>query len=373
VPPEVRAGSVLARAAAFFRALRDAEGDTTLLSLVRVGFGVLLVNEAWLATQHLQVAGFFGGYFHQPMLPEWLVVPEGPYRAIVFAQWAAGLAIVSGRFARPALLVAAALLVYTMLCDRLWFHHYRHTMAAFSTLLALSPCDRHMVLGRPPRTDAAPLWAANAMKVQVSVMYLASGGSKLFDPDWRGGLMMRGMVASFARLVQSRGIPSEWIDGLQTPVGASLLAKGAIATELSLAVALWWPGTRRLALWVGVLFHLSISLMTPVQLFTAEMLCVYLVFATPDRGARVLCYDADRDQVAGVVEALDWLGRYRIVPVKGAKLTVIDRDGEERRGAQAAACLFATLPALFLAWPLVALVAIASERAREFTKRSERS
>ena len=168
------------------------------------------------------------------------------------------------------------------------------------------------------------------MKAQVSLMYLASGGSKLFDPDWRGGLMMRGMVASFARLVQSRGIPSEWIDALQTPVGASLLAKGAIATELSLAVALWWPATRRLALWVGVLFHLSISLMTPVQLFTAEMLCVYLVFVTPDRGARVLRHDPRRDHVAGIVEAFDWLGRFRLEPREGRD---VHGRRSRRRGA----------------------------------------
>jgi hypothetical protein len=361
VSPELGARSMLARAGAVLRALRDEEGDAFLLSLVRVGFGLLLVNEAWLATQQLRGPGFFGGYFHQPMLPEWLVVSEGPYHAIVLAQWIAGIAIVTGRAARPALVIAATLLVYTMLCDRLWFHHYRHTMAAFSVLLALSPCDRHLVLGRAAQAGSAPLWAANAMKAQVSLMYLSSGGSKLFDPDWRGGLMMRGMVAGFARLVQSRGVPAEWIDVLQSPGGASLLAKGAIATELSLAVLLWWPAARRLGLWVGILFHLSISLMTPVQLFTAEMLCVYLVFVTPDRGARVLRHDPRRDHVAGIVEAFDWLGRFRLEAVEGAPLTVVDRDGEELRGTKAAACIFGTVPVLFLAWPLVALVARATK------------
>ncbi len=355
--PDSRPAPLLMRLGATLRALRDAEGDAFLLSFVRIGFGFLLLNEAWLATQQLRWAGFFGDYFHQPMLPEWLVVSEGPYRAMVVAQWVAAIAVISGRAARPALLVAATLLVYAMLCDRLWFHHYRHTMAAFSTLLAFAPCDRHLVIGRPSQPGPAPLWAANAMKAQVSVMYLASGGSKLFDPDWRGGLMMRGMVASFARLVQSRGIPGEWIASLETPLGASLLAKGAIATELTLAIALWWPPSRRLALWVGVLFHLSISLMTPVQLFTAEMLCVYLVFVTPDREARVLRYDPVRDHVAGIVEACDWLRRYRYEPAKGAPLTVVDRDGAELRGLRAVACIFGTIPIFFLAWPPVALVA----------------
>jgi hypothetical protein len=347
----------LVRARATLLALRDGVGDTSLLALVRIGLGLLLLNEAWLATQQLQGAGFFGNHFYQPMLPGWAVVSEGPYRALVVAQWVAAIAVVSGRGARPALLVAAALLVYAMLCDRLWFHHYRHTMAAFSTLLAMSPCDRQLVVGRADRTGPAPLWAASAMKAQVSVMYLASGGSKLFDPDWRGGLMMRGMVANFARLAHGRGIPGEWIDLLQTPLGASLLAKGAIATELSLAIALWLPRTRRLALWVGVVFHLSISLMTPVQLFTAEMLCVYLVFVTPDRGARVLRFDPARDHIAGAVESLDWLGRFRLDPIQGAKFTVVDRDGAALHGMEAAACIVGTVPLVFPAWPLFALFA----------------
>lgn len=269
------------------RRLRDDEGDPTTLAVVRIGFGVLLLNEARLATDALH-AGFFGSIFHQPYLPESLVPSEGLYELVLAAQWIAAGLVVLGRFARPSLLVAASLLVYGMLCDRLEFHHYKHTMAAFSTLLAFSPCDRQLVLGRPAIPGPAPLWATHAIKAQVSFMYLASGGSKLFDPDWRGGLMMRGMVQSFARLVHDRGVPASLLDAMQTPLGASLLAKGAIATELALAVLLW--STRaavlRVAIVVGIGFHLVISLMTPVQLFTLEMLLVYLLFIGRRASAR---------------------------------------------------------------------------------------
>jgi hypothetical protein len=269
------------------RDLRDDEGDPSALALVRVGFGLLLLNEARLATDALH-SGFFGAYFHQPYLPESLVPSEGIYELLLAAQWIAGGLVVIGRFARPVLLVAASLLVYGMLCNRLEFHHYKHTMAAFSTLLAFSPCDRRLVLGRAAVAGPAPLWAQHAIKAQVSFMYLASGGSKLFDPDWRGGLMMRGMVQSFARLVHDRGVPQSLLDAMQTPLGASLLAKGAIATELALAVLLWWPRAPVLhvALVVGIGFHLVISLMTPVQLFTFEMVLVYTLFIGRRASAR---------------------------------------------------------------------------------------
>jgi hypothetical protein len=346
------------------RRLRDQTGDTFLLALVRVGFGLLLLNEAWLATQQFRGAGYFGGYFHQPFLPEDLVPSAGVYEVMLAVQWIAAVLVVAGRGARPALLAAAGLLVYTMLCDRLWFHHYRHTMAAFSTLLAFAPCDRQLVLGRAASDVPRPLWAANAIKAQVSFMYLASGGSKLLDPEWRGGQMMLGMVRGLSQLMLRNHVPASLVEAMQTPLGGSLLAKGAIGTELALAFLLWGSRTRRLGLWIGLVFHLVISQITPVKLFTIEMLLVYLLFATPDTGARVVRYDPKRHTFAGVIESLDWLRRFKVAPSAGAGFVVVDRDGEEKRGLGALAVLFGALPVLFAAWPLVAAVAAISRLTR---------
>ena len=339
---------------AAWRRLRDQTGDTYLLAVVRIGFGLLFLNEAWLATQQLRGAGYFGGYFHQPFLPESLVPSEGLYVGLLAAQWIAAALVVTGRLARPALLVCAGLLVYTMLCDRLWFHHYRHTMAAFATLLALTPCDRHFVLGRAADETPGPLWARNAMLVQVSVMYLASGGSKLLDPEWRGGQMMRGMIRGFGRMMLSRGAPMSFVLWMQSPAGASVLARAAIATELSLALLLWLPRTRRIAIWIGLGFHLTISQMTPVRLFTMEMLLVYLLWATPDAGARTVRYDPDRHRWFHVLQSLDWMRRLTLTPLPGTRFTVVERDGSEKHGLAAAATLCGVLPVPFAVWPLVA-------------------
>lgn len=349
---------------AALRRLGEETGDTWLFAIVRVGFGLLLLNEAWLATQQFRGAGYFGGYFHQPFVPEALVPSEGVYEVVLAAQWIAALLCVAGRAARPALLVAAALLVTTMLWDRLWFHHYRHTMAAFSTLLAFSPCDRHMVLGRAPDAPPRPIWARSAIKAQVSLMYLASGGSKLFDPEWRGGEMMLEMIRGFSRIMRERGVPEALVHAMQTPLGASLLAKGAIGTELALAGLLWWPRTRKLAMWVGLVFHVSISQLTPVRLFTIEMLLVYLLFSTPDAGARTIRYDPKRHAIVNVVEGLDWLRRFTFEKKSGAPFVLIDRDGVEKRGLQAAAVCFGALPALFVLWPFVATLAVIASARR---------
>jgi hypothetical protein len=343
------------------RRLGAETGDTWILAVVRVGFGLLLLNEAWLATQ--QHRGF-GGHFHHPFVPEALVPSAGGYDAVIAVQWIAALLVVAGRAARPSLLVAAMLLVATMLWDRLWFHHYRHTMAAFSTLLAFSPCDRQMVLARAPDPSPGPVWARSAIKAQVSLMYLASGGSKLFDPEWRGGQMMLEMIRGFSRVMRERGVPEGLVQAMQTPLGASLLAKGAIGTELALAGLLWWPRTRKLAMWVGLVFHVSISQLTPVRLFTIEMLLVYLLFSTPDTGARTIRYDPKRHAFVNVVEGLDWLRRFTFEKKKGGSFVLVDRDGSEKRGLQAAAVCFGALPALFVLWPFVAALAAAASAVR---------
>ena len=339
------------------RRLRDQTGDTFLLAVARVGFGLLLLNEAWLATRQFTDAGYFGGYFHQAFLPDSLVPSAGMYQALLAAQLIAAVLVVTGRAARPAILVAAGLLVYTMMCDRLWFHHYRHTMAAFSILLAFAPCDRYFVLGKAANAAAGPLWAQNALKAQVSLMYLASGGSKLFDPEWRGGRMMLGMVKGMSQVMRGNHVPPSLVAAMQTPLGGSLMAKGAIGLELALAFLLWGSRTRRLAIWMGLVFHLLISQLTPVKLFTMEMLFVYLLFATPDAGARVVRYDPGRHYFVHVIESLDWLRRFKLVGSAGARFVVVDRDGEGKRGLAAWAVVVGALPALFVAWPLVAALA----------------
>jgi len=207
------------------------------------------------------------------------------------------------------------------------------------------------------REPSGPVWAQSALRAQVSLKYFASAGSKLFDPKWRGGQMMQGMVKALARTMREHDVPASLIAAALTPLGASVLAKGAIATELSVACLLWWPRTRRLALWVGVGFHLIISQITPVRLFTIETLLVYLCFATPDAWARVVRYDPARHWLAPQIESLDWLHRFKLVSETGTALVVADRDRTEKRGLAALAVIAGALPLLFPLWLLVAALA----------------
>src|SRR6185369_6945423 len=104
-----------------------------------------------------------------------------------------------------------------------------------------------------------PLFAQRLAQLQMAIIYIASGGSKLLDADWRSGRVIGDRLARSLSLAVSKGVPPEVMAVLSDPGVASALSKLAIGTELFLAVALFVPRARFFALWWGVMFHLTIE------------------------------------------------------------------------------------------------------------------
>jgi hypothetical protein len=257
-----------------------AEGDVSVLGLARVAFGLLLVANAVRALRELG-HGYFGDVFHWPLLPEALVPSRPVYAALVAVQLLLAVLVVGGRWrAREALFASALLGTYVLLCDRLQFHHNRWALFCQAFLLSFAPCDRSFRLG-PRLQCVGPLWAARLVGLQLSIIYLASGGSKLLDADWRSGLVLLERFHLYASQAIAAGVPAGVMDALARPATASVLAKGAIATELFLAFGLWPARTRVLALCWGAAFHLVIEATSRVESFTWVVLASYLVFVTP--------------------------------------------------------------------------------------------
>ncbi|HEY3822012.1 MAG TPA: HTTM domain-containing protein [Polyangiaceae bacterium] len=275
------------------RRWRDETGDVTLLGAVRVVLGALLLANALRAASELR-AGYFGDVFHWPILPSGLVPSRGVYTAIVVVQLVVAVLVVVGLRARDALLASALLGTYVLLCDRLQYHHNRWALFAYALLLAFAPCDRTFCVTAARVGRIGPLWAARLAQLQVSVIYVASGGSKLFDPDWRSGRVLLERFHLYARGIDPSGVVAALVQLVAHPATAGLLAAFAIATELFLAAGLWWRKTRVLALCWGVGFHLSIEATSRVEGFTWLTLAVYALFLTPDMFAwRVLAARAD--------------------------------------------------------------------------------
>jgi hypothetical protein len=350
-------------------------GDTYVLGLVRTVVGVLLFWHALRAARALLEVGYFGDYFHLPFLPEAFVPSRTIYAILLVAELLLAALVTVGHRARPALLVSALLGIYLLLCNRLEYHHNRYALLCFAFLLSFSPCDRAYVITGYPGARIGELWAQRLAQLQLSIIYIASGGAKLLDPDWRAGLVLGNRLALYGHQALEHGVPSCVVAFFSQPDVTSALAKLAIGTELFLAAGLWFRRTRIPALWWGVWFHLTIQTTSSVEGFTWLTLAIYGLFVTPDVQARKLFFDPTRIKGKGLailVGMLDWFARFEIKPWApdalrtGHALVIMRRDGSRATGVRALAMVARCVPLLFPLWAPLAFLA-------SFTKGGETS
>jgi hypothetical protein len=357
---------------------RDEVGDGYVLGPVRAVIGVLLGWHALAAAQELATVGYFGDSFHTPIVPETLVPSHRVYAVVLAARVCLAVMVAIGVWARPALALSAAFGLWLLLCDRNQFHHNRYSLYCYALLLSLTPCDRSWRASEPSvlQPRRGPFWGVRLAQLQVSLIYLASGGSKLLDPDWRDGLVLADRIARHAHLAIGKGVPRGLMELLTRVDVASALAKAAIMTELVLCAALWLPRTRVVALWWGLWFHVLIQITSKVETFSVLTIAMYGVFVTPYYRMRTLRYDPSRfwGKLAGTfVPALDWFARFQVEPwepdnQRGHSVVVVRRDGARSTGIRAFAMLTRCLPLLFPLWAPVALLASFTERG-DFTTR----
>jgi hypothetical protein len=349
------------------RRWRDAVGDAYALGLVRVALGLLLFAAGLRAARQLEDV-YFGDVFHWPFVPEALVPSRSVYAVLVIAQVLLAVLVVAGHrgSARPALLASALLGTYVLLCDRLQFHNNRWALDCYAALLAFAPCDRSFQLGPPPVTRVGPLWAARLAQIQLALIYVASGGSKLLEPDWRDGRVLLERFRLYGAQAVDAGVPQRLLDWMTRADVTSALAKLAIASELLLAVGLGSRSARIFALWWGLWFHLVIQATSRVEGFTWLTLSIYLLFVTPDVRVRKLFFDASRAKgrwAGRAVAVLDWLARFEIkawgpdAVRQGHVVVVVRRDGTPATGLRALAMVARCTPLLFPVWAPLALVA----------------
>lgn len=356
----------------WIRRFRDEEEDGYVLGPVRAVIGALLGWHALSAAEELAKIGYFGDAFHVSMLPDVLVPSARLYAVVLAARVCLAVMIAIGVWARPALATNAILGFWLLLCDKNQFHHNRYSLFCYALLLSLTPCDRSWRAMEPPVPEPrrGPWWGVRLTQVQVSLVYLASGGSKLLDPDWRDGLVLGDRIARYAHVAIARGVPKNVVEMLGQPDVASGIAKVAIMTELIVCVALWFRPTRVIALWWGLWFHVVIQLTSNVETFSILALALYGVFVTPDYRARVLRFDPSRfwGKLAGIlVPLLDWFARFQVEPwepddQRGHSVVVGRRDGDRATGIRAFAMMTRCLPLLFPLWAPVALVASFTRR-----------
>lgn len=336
------------------------EREAYVLGALRVAFSLLLLRLTQRMAQEAWPSGYFGDVFHMPLLPEGFVLGRQAYAGLLVLQGLGCVLSLVGIFARPALLTAALCGLYGFLCDRLHYHNNRYELLLLTLLVSLTPCDRSFLLLRDARPGPAPRWAARLVGTQLSIVYLASSLGKLFDPDWRGGVVM------LHRFAHGKPWAEQYLGSgaaalLSAPWFTHAASLAAIATELFLAVGLWLPRTRALCLWLGFAFHLGIELSARVALFSYTMVSGYLVFVTPELRERALSWNAHTQagqRLGALFVRLDVLARFRHQQCNDQTTLLVtrDRDGKLHRGLSAFRELARATPILFPLWLPLLLV-----------------
>jgi len=371
----VRAPSGLRGLVARFDALLGRAVSMRALALLRVVAGpvVLLHLRPFLADAwHGRI---YRDAFYEPYAAWYPELPRSVYIGLLWLAALAAVAMALGFLTRAATATTFAIVAYNLFLSTTHFHNNRAYLVIVLGVLAVAPCGRELSLdawircrrGRPALDPCAPAWPLWLLRFECAAIYGASGLSKLLDPDWFGG------TVSWQRVVQARDELSAWpLPGwalsVLTDRGVHIgAAKVIVFTELFIALGLWWRGTRYAAVWVAVVFHVTIEASASVEVFSLLGVAVLVIWAVPSTRDRVLRIDPTDDRQRrwrAVVRGLDWLARFRVESAApGSRLEVVDRDGTAIHGAPARALLLSRLPPT--AWfALPALLLPAVRRAR---------
>jgi len=311
--------------------------------------------------------------FHHSYAGWYPELPDAAYIALLWFAAVAAVAMSIGFLTRLATATTFTIVAYNVFLSTTHFHNNRAYLLIVLGALALAPTGRELSVdawlrrrqGRPARERSAPAWPLWLLRFECAAIYGASGLSKLVDPDWFGG------TVTWQRVVRARddlqALPDWTVSLLTDRAFHTGAAKFIVLTELFIAVALWSRRTRYAAVWVAVVFHVSIEASASVQVFSFLAIAVLVVWAVPstrDRVLRVDPTDQNQRRLATLVRGLDWLARFRVEPAKpGSRLEVVDRDGTALHKGPAVAFTLSRLP--LTAWfALPALLLPPVRRAR---------
>jgi hypothetical protein len=313
--------------------------------------------------------------FYEPYAAWYPELPEAVYVGLLWLAAVAAVAMSLGILTRLATATTFAIVAYNLFLSTTHFHNNRAYLLIVLALLAVAPCGRELSVdawlrrgrGRPALELRAPGWPLWLLRFECSAVYGASGLSKLLDPDWFGGTVTWQRVTRARADLEAWHLP-DWAVSLLTDRGFHTgAAKLIVLTELFIAAGLWSRRTRYAAIWVAVVFHVTIEASASVQVFSYLAIAVLVVWAVPSTRDRVLRIDPSapgQRSLGTLVRALDWLARFRVEAAPpGASVELVDRDGRALRGTPAVALALSRLP--LTAWfALPALLLPAVRRAR---------
>jgi Vitamin K-dependent gamma-carboxylase len=356
----------------------DSVGSVRAIAVLRLAIGPITLLHLRPFLRDALDGVSYDDHFWEPFIP-WLPhVSDRLWFALLWVGAAAAVLMTIGLWTRVATITTLAVVAGNLLLSQTHFRHNRAFLVIVLGGLALLPAGRVLSIdawwwrrrgppNAPDRADVAPLWPLWLLRVQVCLVYLASGISKLIDPDWFGGLVLWDRVVRYQHVLEPAPLPGWAVDLLTERWLYYVVGPAAVFTELFIGIGLWFGRTRLAAVWVAIVFHALIEISALVEVFSFAAIATLAIWVTPstrDRTVYVGGEAATSRAVIALVRAGDWFGRFRVVRAGASEpvLTVVDRDGTVHSRVAALSVLLGRLP---LTFPLFAPVRVfASRRSR---------
>jgi HTTM domain len=294
--------------------------------------------------------------FYEPYAAWYPDLPRPLYGAVLAVGVVAAVAMTLGFCTRLATGATLGVVAYNLFLSTTHFHSNRAYLLIVLAALAVAPCGRELSVdawlrrrrGQPPLDLRAPAWPLWLLRFEATVVYGASGLSKLVDPDWFGGTVTWHRIVQVRDRLDASPLPTWAVSLLADRSFHTYAAKLIVLTELFIAVGLWWRGTRYAAVWVAVCFHVAIEVSASVQVFSYLAIAALVIWAVPSTRDRLVVIDAGNPRhrrLASSIGALDWLARFRVLEGRpGSAVTLTDRDGALSTGPAAVARVLSRLP-----------------------------
>jgi hypothetical protein len=345
------------------RALEQ-RGSVRAVAVLRIAIGPITLIHLRPFLRQALAGESYTDHFWVPFFRWWPELPDRVWFAMLWVGAAAAVLMTVGLCTRVASATAFAVVAINLLLSQTHFHHNTVFLAIVLFGVTLLPSGRVLSLdawlrrrrGRPMLPDVVPLWPLWLLRGQISLVYLASGTSKLVDPDWVGGLVLWDRMVRNQHVLDPTPLPAWSIDILTSRWLFFILGPVIVGTELFIGLGLWFARTRLAAIWMAILFHIAIEISAHVQVFSYAGIAALAIWVTPATRDRTVVLGGDQSSVRAIgwaVRAGDWFARFRVESAgPGAPpLTVIDRDGTEHHGWSGSTLLLSRLP---LTFPFVA-------------------
>jgi HTTM domain len=336
------------------------------LAVLRVPVGVVTLLHLRPFLERACDGRIYRDLFHEPYASWYPELPRALYVTLLWIAALAAFAMTIGLATRIATVITFAAVTYNLFVSTTHMHNNRAYLLIVLAALAVAPCGREFSVdahirsrhGRPLLDPNAPGWPLWLLRFEASVVYGASGVSKLLDPDWFGGRVAWERMLNQRSNLENSPLPDWAVSVLTDRTFNAGSAKVVVLTEIFIAGALWSRRTRYPAVWLAVVFHVAIELSASVQVFSYLAISTLLIWAVPSTRDRVLIVDPaapNARRLLTTVRALDWLARFRVEPAPpGTPLQVVDRDGTIFERGDATAFVLSRLPlTAWFALPLV--------------------